>query len=102
MNRKFMSELNEWRLEHTRKPLVLRGARQVGKTWLLKQFGRTYFKYVAYFSFDRDEAPHFAFTDKNPKRIIEQLSLLSGTLSLKEKHYSSLMKSKNAPTPSTR
>ena len=79
MNRKFMSELNEWRLEHTRKPLVLRGARQVGKTWLLKQFGRTYFKYVAYFSFDRDEAPHFAFTDKNPKRIIEQLSLLSGT-----------------------
>ncbi len=79
MNRKMMTELNAWRLTPNRKPLILRGARQVGKTWLLKTFGNTYFKHVAYFSFDRDDKPQIAFINKDPKRIVEQLSLLSGT-----------------------
>ena len=52
MNRSLMSRLVEWKDSTRRKPLVLNGARQVGKTWLLKEFGRLNFANVAYVSFD--------------------------------------------------
>lgn len=78
MIRKIEKTLVKWKESRFRKPLVLRGARQVGKTWLLKEFGRTHFKHVAYFSFDREDAPRMAFETKNPKRIVEELELIAG------------------------
>ena len=53
MKRFFVDKLEKWADNPLRKPLVLSGARQVGKTWLLKEFGRTHFKRVAYINFER-------------------------------------------------
>ncbi|MDM8302951.1 AAA family ATPase [Collinsella tanakaei] len=52
MERFLMNELVAWKDGPRRKPLILNGARQVGKTWLLREFGRTQFKNVAYVSLD--------------------------------------------------
>ena len=46
-----MSELLKWKEKSSRKPLLLEGARQVGKTYLLKDFGKRYFKNIAYINF---------------------------------------------------
>ena len=48
MERKLLTELEKWRLSSQRKPLILQGARQVGKTWLLKEFARRSYKNFAY------------------------------------------------------
>jgi len=55
MRRFLMTKLEKWREKANRKPLVLSGARQVGKTWLLNEFGRTHFANVAYVNFDKTE-----------------------------------------------
>ncbi len=74
-----MHELVRWKDSPRRKPLILNGARQVGKTWLLKAFGRTHFAQVAYVSLDVDSAAAALFeTDFNMERIIGGLSLLTG------------------------
>lgn len=78
MKRNAERKLERWADASVRKPLVLRGARQVGKTWLLKEFGRRRFENVAYFSFDREDAPHAAFANKDPRRIVEILEILAG------------------------
>lgn len=52
MERDVMTKLVEWKKRKNRKPLILKGARQVGKTWLMKEFGRRYYKYIAYVNFD--------------------------------------------------
>ncbi|HEY5001085.1 MAG TPA: AAA family ATPase, partial [Candidatus Cryosericum sp.] len=49
-----MKKLQAWKEERNRKPLIIRGARQVGKTWLMKEFGRTGFQNVAYVNFDNN------------------------------------------------
>ena len=79
MQRKIMKFLKEWKDNPHRKPLILQGARQVGKTYSLLEFGRNYYENVAYFNFDHDDglAELFVHT-KDPKRIIEQLSLANG------------------------
>lgn len=56
MRRQLMEKLERWRESPRRKPLVIHGARQVGKTWLLKEFGRTKFRNVAYVTFDNNPA----------------------------------------------
>lgn len=53
MRRFLLDRLEQWKRDPFRKPLVLNGARQVGKTWLLKEFGRLNYERVAYVSFDR-------------------------------------------------
>lgn len=59
--------------------MVLKGARQVGKTWLMKEFGKNYYKNCVYFNFDEEDALNSIFkTNKNPHRIIELLTLLTG------------------------
>lgn len=79
MKRKILDELLQWKNRKDRKPLILRGVRQCGKTWALKEFGRTCFENVAYFNFDFDQNLATVFeSTKNPKRLIPQLSLLSG------------------------
>lgn len=79
MKRKILDELLQWKNRNDRKPLILRGVRQCGKTWALKEFGRTSFENVAYFNFDFDQSLASVFeSTKDPKRLIPQLSLLSG------------------------
>ena len=79
MERKIMRKLIAWKNDKDRKPLILRGARQVGKTYILKQFGNENYKNIAYFNFDHDTELQQLFKNtKDPKRILEQLSFVSG------------------------
>lgn len=79
IRRNLMQQLVAWKGSLNRKPLILKGIRQVGKTWLLKHFGKEYFEDVAYFNFDRQpELKQFFETTKDPVRIIENLSLVHG------------------------
>lgn len=80
MKRKAIHDLTNWKANAERKPLVLKGARQVGKTWLMKEFGKTQYKNYVYFNFDEeDELKSIFETNKNSQRIIELLSLIAGT-----------------------
>ncbi len=79
MKRFITEKLIEWKNSHNRKPLILKGARQVGKTYILKEFGDNNYDNVAYFNFDHDDGLSELFlSTKDPKRIIEQLSLVAG------------------------
>ena len=79
MERFILKKLIEWKESKYRKPLILKGARQVGKTYILKMFGKENYKDVAYFNFDHDENLYNLFENtKDPKRIIEQLVFLHG------------------------
>ena len=81
MERLLISQLLKWKESHSRKPLVLEGARQVGKTWLLKEFGRKCFKDVCYINFEQSDVLGEVFAgDLSPQRIIEQLSIYNGKL----------------------
>lgn len=76
MERKLMNELVRWKGSPNRKPLILNGARQVGKTWLLKEFGARYFDNVAYVSLDNDAVARSYFDiDLDVRRIVASLSL---------------------------
>lgn len=80
MKRNAMEELKKWQADPERKPMVLRGARQVGKTWLMKEFGQNCYDNFVYFNFDEeDELKSIFETNKNPARIIELLSMISGS-----------------------
>lgn len=78
MKRNAILKLVQWKNSPERKPIVLRGARQVGKTWLMKEFGQNYYDNYVYFNFDEeDELKSIFETNKNPNRIIELLSMIS-------------------------
>ncbi len=77
-NRTVIKELEVWKNREDRKPLIMLGARQVGKTSVLKLFGKEQFEHCAYFSLDEEKGVCDIFrTTKNPMRIIEQLSFLT-------------------------
>ena len=79
MKRNALRDLIEWKNSADRKPLVLKGARQVGKTWLMKEFGSTCYSNYVYFNFDEDEELKSLFTaNKNPHRLLELLTLVAG------------------------
>ena len=79
MERNAIQNLIQWKSSEDRKPMVLKGARQVGKTWLMKEFGQSYYDNYVYFNFDEeDELKSIFETNKNPRRIIELLSLICG------------------------
>lgn len=79
MKRLIMSKLLAWKNSPYRKPLILRGVRQVGKTWILKEFGKLNYKNIAYFNFDENkEYKQFFETTKNVERILQNLMLASG------------------------
>ena len=74
MDRKIMGELIKWKKDKDRKPLILRGARQVGKTYILKQFGKENYEGIVYCNFDHDMELHSIFENtKDPASILEQL-----------------------------
>lgn len=79
MYRKIIEKLIEWKNNKDRKPLILRGARQVGKTYIIKKFGEENYDGVAYFNFDHDTELYNMFENtKDPIRILEQLSFVYG------------------------
>ncbi|MDR3258243.1 MAG: ATP-binding protein [Fusobacteriaceae bacterium] len=79
MERLIINDLLKWKESKYRKPLILKGVRQVGKTWALKEFGRRYYKNTSYFNFDENpEYKQFFETTKDIKRILENLMLASG------------------------
>lgn len=85
MERIAIKKLIDWKNNIDRKPLVLKGARQVGKTWLMQEFGKHYYKNTVYFNFDEEEALKSIFdANKNPIKIIELLSMVSGKKILPE------------------
>ena len=85
MKRKATESLLKWKNDEERKPLILKGARQVGKTWLMKAFGETNYNNFVYFNFDEeDELKSIFNANKNPHRIVELLSMISGERILPE------------------
>lgn len=86
MRRYIKEKLIEWKNRKDRKPLILKGARQVGKTYILKEFGEEQYENIAYFNFDHDETLKGLFLNtKDPKRILEQLVFATGKVIKPEK-----------------
>ena len=78
MYRDKMNELKKWKNSPTRKPLIIRGARQVGKTWLMKEFGKQYYKKCAYINFDDNSRMDKLFEDDfDLDKIIQGLKIES-------------------------
>lgn len=79
MERHGMEQLVQWNHRKNRKPLILKGARQVGKTWLMKEFGKRYFKYTAYVNFDNNKHMEDVFNlDYDIERIIMAINIETG------------------------
>ncbi|MCR4713877.1 MAG: AAA family ATPase [Treponemataceae bacterium] len=76
MQRQLLNKLAEWKKKQNRKPLVIWGARQVGKTWLMQEFGRLYFENTLYISFynNKKDASFFE-EDYDVKRILSVLEI---------------------------
>lgn len=76
IKRDIMTALLKWKQQPERKPLIIQGARQIGKTWIMRKFGEEYFDYVAYFNFDASEELCREFENtKSPGRLIDILRL---------------------------
>jgi hypothetical protein len=79
MERMLMQQMISWKQKKNRKPLLLKGARQVGKTWLMKEFGRTCFRYTAYINFDNNDRMKDIFEmDYNIERILMAINIETG------------------------
>ena len=79
MYRKRIEELKKWKDSPNRKPLIIRGARQVGKTWLMQEFGKKYYEKCAYINFDENSRMNKLFDeDFDLDRIIQGLKIESG------------------------
>jgi predicted AAA+ superfamily ATPase len=79
MRRNAFEQLLAWKRDPERKPLILRGARQVGKTWLMREFGETQYKSYVYLNFDEEDGLSSLFEiNKSPQRILDRLGLLKG------------------------
>lgn len=79
MQRHILTQLQNWYLKPNRKPLVIQGARQVGKTWLMKHFGEQHFAKVAYINFDNNERMKALFEgDFDIQRLLLGLQIESG------------------------
>lgn len=78
LERLLYQNLLKWKKLEDRKPLILKGVRQCGKTWLLKEFGKNNYEDVAYFNFEGNDILQERFSqDLDVKRIIEELSILN-------------------------
>ena len=78
LKRNAIQDLIKWKFSEERKPMILKGARQVGKTWVMIEFGKNYYDNYVYFNFDEEDDLKSIFkTNKNPNRIIELLSIIA-------------------------
>ena len=76
VKRDIYNQLLDWRSSQRRKPLLLQGARQTGKTYILKEFGQKEYARVHYFNFEKDRSlDQFFERDLNPQRILQELSI---------------------------
>ncbi len=76
VRREIIEKLKRWKDSENRKPLLLKGARQTGKSWIMEEFGRTCFEYVAIFNFDKVEELASVFSaTKDINRILKDLAL---------------------------
>jgi uncharacterized protein len=79
MERLLFDSLKKWKVNPRRKPLIIQGARQVGKTWLMKEFGKVEFKRSAYFNFESTKELHGIFSQGfQIGQILSALSILAG------------------------
>jgi hypothetical protein len=76
MRRYAIKKLIDWKFSQNRKPLIIRGARQVGKTWIMKEFGQSQYQKTIYINFENDDLMREHFSkDLNTNRIIDGLEL---------------------------
>ncbi|MDR3218473.1 MAG: AAA family ATPase [Dysgonamonadaceae bacterium] len=74
IERGIIAQLSAWKTDSDRKPLLLMGARQIGKTWAMQTFGKRYYAHTAYFNFDKNDELHAVFeSTKDVQRILGQL-----------------------------
>ncbi len=79
MKRDSVKLLEKWRIKKDRKPLIINGARQVGKTWVLKEFGEKHFQNLVYINFELNKGFHEIFNqDLVPSRIMQSLEIQTG------------------------
>lgn len=79
MERELLGELKNWKSREWRKPLVIQGARQVGKTWIMREFGRREYQHTAYISFvDTPEAVTIFKEGYDVATVMQSISILSG------------------------
>ena len=79
MKRNAMQDLLNWKASEDRKPLVLRGARQVGKTWLMREFGKREYGNVAYINCDTEPMTKTLFkNDYNLRRLLLGFQAITG------------------------
>ena len=79
MKRLLISKLKEWKNSKNRKPLIIEGARQVGKTWLLKEFGNEEFENYVYINCDNNPQIEDIFIDYDIQRIIRNISAFANS-----------------------
>lgn len=76
IRRDIITKLEEWKRRDDRKPLIIRGARQIGKSWVMRKFGETHYDNVAYFNFENTPELSLEFEKtKDPKRVLDFLQL---------------------------
>lgn len=86
IQREIENQFAAWRQSANRKPLLLQGARQIGKTWVMEQFGATHYDHCVKFDFDKHPEYKDAFTaSKDPERILKELAIYSDAPLLPEK-----------------
>lgn len=79
LHRDIMEKLTEWKASSSRLPLIIKGARQCGKSWCMKQFGKLHYTNTAYFNFEAQPELRDDFkTTKEPNRIISRLEIYCG------------------------
>ena len=78
MQRSIYKSLLDWKAKSNRKPLILFGARQTGKTWILKEFGKKEYKNVAYINCDNNSVLADSFFDYDTQRLLRVFAVLSG------------------------
>ena len=79
MKRDISEKLISWKNSTSRKPLIVRGARQVGKTYTIKDFGRENFSSLIVLDFERDRSLHQVFSkDLQPVKMVQELEIISG------------------------
>lgn len=79
MQRNFINELKKWKESSLRKPLIIQGARQIGKTWIMKEFGRTEYKKTAYIYCQDNPTLENLFNESfNTERILNALQMIVG------------------------
>jgi predicted AAA+ superfamily ATPase len=78
IQREIIQELKKWKDRKNRKPLILKGTRQTGKTWIMREFGKQYFDFTAEFNFDKTaELAEIFERTKDVKRILNDLTLFT-------------------------